>query len=492
MERHPAAPCPRLLSGPFLLLSWLLLVFPCYLFAQSSDSLSITEIEIRGAQRTKNWIILQEMSLQEGQNIGRSELDAHLRQSQQNLYNLNLFHSLEVTSTFLNDSSVSVLIKVLERGLIAGSPYLDIQERNTYDLIQALRVRNFRRAVIGGDFQLVNFMGRNETLRLFAQVGFSQVVSLRFSRPTLSRKRQLDLELNARYRNEHEIIIGTEQGKVRWQSLEATPMQRSWDFSAKLGKRLSLYKRASIQLGYQTFQIADSVGKLEVGGQIPRLITQLTGREFYPTLAFSLHEDRRDWHTFPQKGYKWQMQARFAGPKPIASTQFASFGFSWVHHLPIGKRWNFTYGTQQLLTLGDSIPYFEKHFIGMYRPQFANLSYELRGYDPYAIDGTFIHMSKVEGKFALFPIQQLRLPFIPLRRFQRFPFGIFATAFCDIGYVRDGSFNNLDPHWKDQWLVGYGPGLNMVMFFDLLFRVEYAWNRQGDGGLYFNAILPIK
>ncbi len=123
---------------------------------------------------------------------------------------------------------------------------------------------------------------------------------------------------------------------------------------------------------------------------------------------------------------------------------------------------------------------------------FGGTSTELRGYEPYSIGGTYVGMNKVELKYAIIPRQMVHLAWLPLRRFQDLPIGLYLTGFCDTGYVRDGSFSFQDRYMNDRWLVGYGLGLNVIGFYDMLVRIEYSRNHLGQGGIYLNGTVPIK
>ena len=208
------------------------------------------------------------------------------------------------------------------------------------------------------------------------------------------------------------------------------------------------------------------------------------GEEYYPSLKLRFVNDQRDFVDFPLDGYKYEATAQYSGPLGLGTSSFFKASASFSHHIPLSKRWNFAYGTQTFISAGKRIPYFDKHLIG-----FTN---ELRGYEPYVIDGTFINLTKAEWKFAPLPRRMFHMKRIPFRKFRDFPLGIYVSAYGDVGYVYDGSFNNLDPTLKDRLLVGYGIGLNIITMYDSFIRIEYSGNHMREFGLYLHGTVSIR
>ncbi|MEM7374028.1 MAG: BamA/TamA family outer membrane protein [Bacteroidota bacterium] len=459
--------------------------------AQSPDSLVISDLEILGNKRTKHWVIERELTFLPGARIASKDLDHLLERSRDNIYNLGLFSNVRVTRRE-DDKKAIITILVNERFPIQGTPVLDFRERNSFDVFRAILEQRFTRLVYGGEGQLRNFTGRNETLSLEVQGGFIQKLGVEYFQPAFSRHNRLNLRLGFRFVRQKEIILGTEQGKVQWYGRDSLFLQRRIEGKIELSYRLDLYQRLQLGLSFKRLMFDPFLYQATIGGVARTFLTNQMGIERYPTLLLAYSYDKRDVKNFPMEGGKFQAFSSFSGPKPLGTSQFIKLGSTWVHHIPIKKRWNFTYGIHEVISLGDSIPYFDQQFIGIYQKDFSGLSHELRGYDPYTISGTWIHMTKAEVKFALIPYQIIRLPWRPLNKNLNSSLGFYLTAFCDLGYVQDRNFTNQDTYFKNQILIGYGPGLNIIGFYDMLVRIEYAHNHLGTDGIYINATVPIK
>lgn len=470
--------------------NWILLCFSLLSltlsFAQSqgNDIITVRQIAILGNDKTKPQVILREMTLAEGDTISRKYLKAKLEKSRQNIFNLAIFNEVKLQPELVADQ-LYLIITVKERWYIFPIPNLDLEERNTYDI---LKNQNLHRLIYGMNLQWKNVTGRNEIINFYGQLGFSQRFYIDVERPAIIPKPFIDLIIKGRYIREPEIIYGTSDARAQWGETTTEPLRKTNSLSVGLRRRFGdVRKSLLLELGYYDFQFADSLAVFN-----PEFIPLSGTRLNYPALVVTFSNDQRDYKSFPLEGFKYQLLFRQVGLAGWGSTTFTKLGASWAHHLPLNERWNFAYGTHLMMTRGRNVPFFEKNFIGYRTGEFRGISYAVRGYDPYTIDGSFLNMTKMELKYALLPLQQVTFKEIPFPKFQTFPLGIYLTAFSDFGYVRDDSFNNSDQFLKNQLLAGYGVGLNIIGFYDNLLRIELTRNHLNQTGIYFHGLVSIK
>jgi hypothetical protein len=221
-------------------------------------------------------------------------------------------------------------------------------------------------------------------------------------------------------------------------------------------------------------------------------LTNNLGVEQYATWMWQYAADYRDVKAFPLQGWKAQLFMRGTGLRTWGTTSFVKAGFTFVQHLPLSRKWNLTYGSQQVITLGKSLPYYEKSFVGLSGAEFPGTGVEIRGYEPYLLSGTYLGMLKTELKYALIPRHILYLDGMPISKLKQTSFGVYLTAFWDNGWISDRSLSNYDSRFTQTWLRGYGLGLNVIGIYDLLLRMEYSRNHLGQGGFYLHSSLPIK
>lgn len=459
---------PRGWAGVLLLL--------CMLATQAlAQPLRIDEVQFSGLKRTRPQLLERVMTLQAGDSLPAADLAKALATDQQNIYNLSLFTVVTVTA----DTTVRPLVvrvAVQERWYVWPQPYVSLEER-TFNEWWA--DKDLDRLVYGLGLTWQNVSGWNDNLYVYAQNGYSRRVTAQFYRPFLFAKPQIDGTFSFYYVNNKEIGYNTVDGFLQLARLRENRMRHSYTLQATFGKRFTARDQLQLTGGYQYFRLHDSIRYFN-----DRYLTDGATVEQYPFVTLSYQNDQRDMRSFPLSGYKYSAFFKQLGLPGVGTSSFSKVGLSFSHHIALSKRWNFAYGTQNYFLLGRKVPYYDKFFLG-----FGSF---LRGFEPYVIDGSFVNLTKAEWKFGIIPRQFIHLKWLPLRRFRDFPLGLYISAYVDGGYVRDRTFNNLDPSLKNRALVGYGVGLNLFSIYDSLWRLEYSRTNLGNAGIYISTLVSIQ
>lgn len=467
-------------------LMWFVSMSVSGLYAQ----LRVDTIRVEGNRVTEPWVVLRELTFEPGDTLANEKLTEVLERNRLNIANLNIFSQVNLIPEVI-EGRLSLKIQVKERFRLGGSVLLTLEERNSYDMLVALQSRDFSRLVYGEQFTWRNITGKGEELQWDILWGFSRRVHAEFRKPLVGRNPAVDLQIGVRYDWQPEIIVGTSEGRVHWEGLHERPLQQRYGGYVSLQNRQGIYHQFEVQLGYDSYQLDDSLYTLDLEGRPISYLTNNSGREHLNWVMLRMAVDKRDWNSYPLRGYKGQIMGRMVGG-PLSTTRFVKLGGSWAHHIPMGSRFYFAYGFTSILTLGDSLPFFEKSQIGIRRPEFPGISNGVRGYQPYVIDGTWLSLGKTELKYAVIPYRMVSMDWLGIPQVGSQALALYLTAFADVGYVRDDSFSNYDQWLKNQALYGYGVGVNLIVMYDLLWRVEYARNHLGQGGIYFHGTLPIK
>jgi hypothetical protein len=111
--------------------------------SQSRDSigryLEVDRILILGNKLTRNTIILRELRLKKGDIVNEVDLPYILEKDEQKLFNLHLFHTVDMRVLDLNNGKIDILIEVDERWYTFPIPIFQLSDRNfnewweTYD-----------------------------------------------------------------------------------------------------------------------------------------------------------------------------------------------------------------------------------------------------------------------------------------------------------------------------------------------------------------------
>lgn len=447
----------------------------------------IKSITIQGIKTTKDKTILREMSLKEGDSIPQNRLEAVMERNRFNVYNLGLFNDVDFNYV-TDEGAVYLIILVRERWYIEPVIHANLEERY---IGEWLRDMDLDRAVFGGGINWKNFTGYNDQLYLYFQGGYDRELSASFRRPFIFPKQQVDLQVNYNYTEKKEIELLTnyasrpenpEEGQLLFR-LPKDRVRFDQNGFIHLTKRFDPLNRLTFSMGYLFYQVNDTINRIN-----PSYFTTVSDREYYPRVRLSFNRDYRDWKAFPLKGYRLSVNLEQSGLGFLSTTHFFRVFGSYSHFHPIRKRWNYAWSIWGTYTVGSRVPYYDKVFIGA-----GNY---LRGFEPFVVSGTSVAVVQNELRFALIPRQIVRFPYWKarrpekdlLRKFRDFPIAVYLVAFVDAGVVRDGSFNNMDPFFKDKALIGYGGGLNFLTLYDHFLRVEISRNNiyNSRSGYYFN------
>lgn len=445
-----------------------------------AQSYVVDSIAITGVKKTKPKVILWQLDFKVGDTIAAEDLEALVKRNYDNVYNLGLFTKVAFGDSLV-DGRLRFYVDVQERWYIFPTPYVALEERTFNEWWVD---KDLDRLVYGGGVEWANFTGWNDRLFIYAQNGYRRTVSVTFRRPFLFPKPQIDGTFSYRHVSNREIGYTTRDGVLQLVRLGKARIRNSHTGSATLAKRLSPRSQIQLSVAYQHFRIHDSIHQTDTLGASYFYLTDSARFEHYPSVAISYINDQRDIRSFPLSGYKYGATFRKLGLPGVGTSSFGKIALTFSHHIPIGKRWNFAYGMQQFILLGKKVPYYDKFFIG-----FGSF---LRGYEPYVIDGSFVNLTKAEWKFAIIPRKFIHLKWLPFKKFQDLPLGLYLSAYSDLGYVRDWTFNNQDNFLKNKLLTGYGVGLNLISIYDSLIRLEYSFNHLGQGGFYLSGLVSIQ
>jgi hypothetical protein len=106
------------------------------------------------------------------------------------------------------------------------------------------------------------------------------------------------------------------------------------------------------------------------------------------------------------------------------------------------------------------------------------------------VNGQNYILFKSTVKFTLVPERVVKIKYIPLEKFNTIPYAFYFNVFTDMGYVHDRQFYQNNP-LADDYLAGFGVGIDYVTYYDLVFRAEYSINKMGEHGFFLHFTSPI-
>jgi hypothetical protein len=400
-----------------------------------------------------------------------------LKAGRENIFNTKLFNFVTIDTVPLGGSlsKMDIRIQVIERWYVWPWPFFEISDRN---FNAWLETTDFGRLTYGIDLTINNVMGLNQTLKFPMHYGFNQEFGFSYQIPYINYKKTVGIVFGADYNWNHEVIIETVDNKpVYYRNPGSYPRQ---DFNAftQLLLRPTFYAYHTFSVSFNSWMFSDSLMR------VPGYTAGTSNHLDYFSLYYQYKNDHRDFQFYPLKGTYFDIEMDQNGLfSPTVNEFYLKSDFR--KYFQIYNRWYFASGLTGKLTLTPQSPYFLQKGLG-YGRDFV------RGYEYYVIDGKDFILWKNNFKFALIPQREFNIDFVHTPKFSRVPYALYLNVFCDMGYVYSEIFpydqsNTL----KNSLLVGYGVGLDLATYYDIVIRLEASMNAQGSPGLYLHFTAPI-
>jgi hypothetical protein len=104
----------------------------------------------------------------------------------------------------------------------------------------------------------------------------------------------------------------------------------------------------------------------------------------------------------------------------------------------------------------------------------------VRGYEYYVIDGQHFGILRNEVKYCLF---KKRFDTGMGDRIDDLPLNVYIKAYYDCGFVKDDFWYKNNP-LNNTYLQGYGVGIDVSTFYDMVARYELTRNALGETKIY--------
>jgi outer membrane protein assembly factor BamA len=442
----------------------------------ADDKLVIHDILISGNDVTEKSVILRELVFSIGDTVEKMQLIPVLQRSQDNLLNLAIFNFVHFNIKHLENNHIDVLIEVTERWYIWPVPILEYADRNFSTFIQN---RDWDKINYGAWLKWSNFRGRNELLTGKIRLGYVKEYSLAYSKPNLGKKQNHGISAGFNITHQNEVSIAT----VNNEPFEFRPVDRPAQVRlnafAKYTYRRKIFTTHSFRFEYLDYLVSDSVAIINSN----YLGSGHTSQSYF-VLTYQFDYDIRDSKVYPLEGFDVRIRAEQIGLGLIPDFDYKSIRLTGMvmFHQKLVNRLYFYNVTKGRYSSEKLVP----HFINM------ALGYHefMSGYEPYVIDGTDYVITKYCLKFQLVKPSTYTIPLIRMEQFNKIHYAIYVNAFADAGYV-NSDFPNPTNTMVNTWQFSTGLGIDLVTYYDQVFRIDYAINRYGEHGFFFHVEVPF-
>jgi len=467
----------------FIFTTFLLLGFLSISMAQENhaipDSLVVIDgIELKGNKTTIDRILLREITLKPGDTISYSELRARSKESQENLMNTSLFNFATIKDTLLRYKGMVhcyLKVEVVEQWYIWPLPIFELAERNfnAWWETKDMSLINY-----GLFLDWRNFRGRKEHLKIILQLGYDEKLGFSYSVPYIDKKQTIGLSFGFHKKSNHKVSYITENNKVERIALIEKHAQKGYEAFLSVSHRASIYQTHHLEASYNDQNYADTIFEVN-----PDFYHGDSHRAQFFKLSYYYKNDHRDYKSFPLKGYyiDFVIENRGFGVFEGNDINLLSLKTNLRKFWKFHKRVFFGAGFTGRIANKREHPYFLSTGLG-YGRDFV------RGYEYYVVDGQDYVLLKTDFKFAIIPQQTVHLKFLPAA-FGKIPWAVYLSLYSDMAYSPGDKINGNT--LKNELLIGYGAGINVVTYYDMVIRMEYSFNKMGEGGFFIHFMASI-
>ncbi len=415
----------------------------------SSGTIYVGRIVLAGNETTKDEVILREMRTKEGKPLNVEVLERDL----QNIYNTGLFTKIDVTPVPLSNDSINLIITVEESFYLIPVPQGGIKEGDLDKIWAGLKVR-WR-----------NFRGMNETLGLSFGIFYEPFVNASYSNPWMgSDKYFLSTSIGYAQRYIHDIYY-LPPGTIVDKDTVPKYSSESFDVSGTFGRYINPNLSVSSTVGYSLFHAEKFIEG--------RTLTP-DGQDTYLSVRVSSNLDTRDLFSYPSNGALGSLElTKYGFGNHINFNRFSIDARKYIPIIPFdGYTIIFASRVVNSISWGGNIPPYLKEQFGY--------GETIRGWSGTVFEGDSKLGGFAEFRFPIIKPNYIEGKDIPLikkislLKNLSYKYGLYFTTFYDVG----GVWDKKDNFFNTQFRSGYGVGLNAILPFNFVGRMDLCFSKR--------------
>lgn len=439
---------------------------------KKNDSLVIiNDIVISGNKKTKTYIVERELVFKKGETLKKNDLTQRLIQSKQNLFNTSLFNFISINTIEETANKLTIFILLEERWYLFPYPILEYADRNFSAFLQK---KNWRRINYGLMFTHHNFRGRAEKIKIKFRFGYKEQIQLEYQIPYIGKEKKHHIGFEYAWYRQKEVAYKVQNDKLIFLRNNNDYLKKYQTLALKYQYRNKHYIQHQIKCRYTHANVADTLVKLN-----PNYFGGKQNNTQFFSLSYALLVDKRDYKFYPLTGYNFFMFTQKKGFGIIDKDFLQSWDFNVnaYQYLQIGKRFYAGIGTSIQLTKEDNGAFFNHQTLGY--------TDYLRAYEYYVIDGRNYLSTHTFIKYALIPMNIKYIPKWNWDKFNKIHYSLFVNLFFDSGYAYKKAENHSNK-LPNEYQYSIGIGLDLVAYYDNVFRLEYSINKHKQYGFFIH------
>jgi len=441
------------------------------LYSQSTY-IVVDSIVINGNNRTKPYIILNQMDIKRGDTIYFNDLAIKFKDNRNRILDTNLFVDVNINLKDFdtNTGHGTLLITVKESLFIIPRIIFDLTDRNFNEWYYE-HDADLSRINYGIELEHKNITGNNDALQLKWQRGITHKYELKYKRPFLNKDNRLGLSLGVLYKYSREIGFSTFNNKLVFFKNKQKNLFKQFRISFGLTHQTTIFNKHEFSIYYFNNSIDPEVTLLNED------FFSNSEKQRNISLVYSFTRDKRKYKMYPIGGYLMGGKISKKGIGIFKDINQLNISLNVEKYFSINKNFISAYKYKgKIRVLGNDSPYFNNKAIG-YEDDLIN------GYDLYVVDGKHFMYLKTAQRIKMFSgfFDLKRRSFI--KQFSYIPFDFYLSINFDMAYVNN-NVNFVNNSFENKLLYGHGVGIDMIIY-NSLFQIKYSINHLGEDGIFF-------
>ena len=450
-------------------------IFSFSAYGQNQDYVHIDDIIIEGNNKTKNVVILKELTFKENQKIPVTSISELLTHNENRVLSTGLFNSvkLNIKNWDTEKKTGEIHISVSENWYIFPSWIFELADRN-FNVWWKDQNRSLERVNYGLKLSHYNLTGYRDALKLKMQFGYTRKFEAVYSFPFITEN--FGAGFSVFYSDNKEIGYITIENKTLFQKAE--------------DERLLLKRfRSGAQFFYRPSTHLFSGFRLELHRNAvnPFVIEELNPAYFlngrtsikFFFAEFDVQYDKRIYNLYPQGGYTF-----------FANVKKEGFGiFNEYNNFSITGGWEVYTKLNKRTIIGNRTK--AKTNITRRDVSFANntgLGWDsdiVSGFELYVMDGKDFIIFINNLKYQLLNQDLNTVSWLP-SQLKRMNVKLALRLNFDFAYVNEPVYYETNTI-NNRWFFGYGPALDLILFNNYLFSFEYSFNDLGESAYFLHS-----
>lgn len=434
----------------------------------------VKKITTKGLKKCKKRVVVRQLDFEIGDSLKTEEVTPIFERNQQYLLNTRLFLDAKMNIGEWANDSVEVVIDLKENWYIYPFPYAEYADRN-FNAWWVEQNHALNRINLGVRLYHENMTGNADRLKLVSQIGYEQKFEVEYTYPFIGKRQQFGTGFKVLYTRQRETGYATIADSLNFFRSDDEYTLKRLNVEGRLLYQPGLFAKHTFSVGAYGYRIADTIATLN-----PDFLLDGNTQQSYFSLAYQYELDKRDIRTYALNGFRLLAWVQKDGLGMLGDVNNLFVDVAFAKYTSLNEKMSLEMVSRlRKVFFTDRLPYYRLRRAIGYEENY------IRGYEYYVIDGQDFGYLKNSLRFNLFDRDIDLGRYALIKRMKSMPLKVYSKIHSDFAYVVDG-FEDSTSLLANDWLFGWGIGIDFVMYHNFVFQLEYSFNHLREKGLYLH------